>query len=56
MKQRVAMLSLVLLAGVVLAELAGARAVEIVLLLALSASGFAYLFLRLRERGPDRSP
>jgi len=49
------MVSLALLAGVVVAELAGARAVEIVLLLALSASGFAYLVLRLRERGPNRS-
>jgi hypothetical protein len=51
--QRVAMLSLVLLAGVVLAALAGARAFEVVLLLGLAAAGLVYLVLRLRERRPE---
>jgi len=47
------MASLALLAGVVVAEIAGSRAVELVLLLGLSVAGFAYLVLRLRERRED---
>jgi hypothetical protein len=47
------MLSLALLAGVILAAIAGSRTAEVVLLLCLSVAGFAYLILRVREHRPE---